>query len=49
MTDQHEQNDTLSSHPADAPDSPALSRRAWLVTAGKALAGGAAALAAPAI
>ncbi|MGU7784275.1 ABC transporter substrate-binding protein [Burkholderia sp. PU8-34] len=49
MTDEHQQDDNLSSHRAGEPDSPALSRRAWLVTAGKALAGGAAALAAPAI
>ncbi|MDR3096854.1 MAG: ABC transporter substrate-binding protein [Paraburkholderia sp.] len=49
MTDEHQQDGTFLQSAADAAPGPALSRRAWLATAGKALAGGAAVLAAPAI
>jgi len=51
MTEQHNQDSDLSAtdaSSADEPHSSGLSRRAWLATAGKALAGGAAVLAAPA-
>jgi len=51
MTDKHSQDTHLSApetSTAETPPASAISRRAWLATAGKALAGGAAVLAAPA-
>ncbi|WP_213301708.1 ABC transporter substrate-binding protein [Paraburkholderia sacchari] len=51
MTEKHNQDRPLAAleaSAADAPQGAGLSRRAWLATAGKALAGGAAVLAAPA-
>ncbi|WP_321961379.1 ABC transporter substrate-binding protein [Paraburkholderia sp. J7] len=51
MTEKHNQDSPLAAletSAADAPQSAGLSRRAWLATAGKALASGAAVLAAPA-